>query len=103
MKQTNIISGWGLLDGYQQGLGPAVHSFNKSDLNDLGKQFNDRFLSVFQHWRGWVVESNWAGTPLRRTGAAKNTFLYTVPVTCQMRPFCVFLRLVLSEKGLSTF
>lgn len=32
-----------------RGLSPAVHSFNESDMSDLGKRFNGCFLSVFQH------------------------------------------------------
>lgn len=93
-QRGSACRGWGLLDGYQQGLGPAVHSFNKSDSNDLGKQFNDCFLSVFQHRVGGWSNATGQG---RHSGARcskfrQSTFLYAVPVRCQMRPCCVFLR-----------
>ena len=55
-KLGSVCWGWSLLDIYRQGLFPPVHSFNKSDLSDLRKWFNDCFLSVFQHdVGGWSV------------------------------------------------
>lgn len=51
-QSGSVCWGRSLLDDYQQGLIPAVHSFNKSDLNDPRKRFNDCFSSVFQHCVG---------------------------------------------------
>lgn len=51
-QSGSVCWGRSLLDDYQQGLVPAVHSFNKSDLNDPRKRFNDCFSSVFQHCVG---------------------------------------------------
>lgn len=90
------------LEGEQQGLLPPVHSFNKSDLSDLGKRFNDCFLRE----RGWVVWRDWAGTvlwctALQMDAAAEQQTLYFSPsrestrlglVVCFVRPAlnCLF-------------
>lgn len=49
-EQTNRINQGQCTDTRQlHSLSPAVQSFNKSDMSDLGKRFNGCFLSVFQH------------------------------------------------------
>lgn len=49
-EQINTISQGQCADARRlSGLSPAVQSFNKSDISDLGKRFNGCFLCVFQH------------------------------------------------------
>lgn len=84
-QSGSVYWSWSLLDGYQQGLSPPVHSFNKSDLSDLGKRFNDCFLSVFSTvWVGGLTRMGRDGTLLCWAvngcfGRTTNTFLFTIP------------------------
>lgn len=102
-QRGSACRGWGLLDGYQQGPGPAVHSFNKSDSNDLGKQFNDCFLSVFQHRVGGWSNATGQG---RHSGTRCSKFWH-FPARCSSKMsdeamLCLSM-VVLSEKRLVSF